>query len=324
MDNCYNCDLFIQGLVIFFQVIAIRNIILNNNLSIMGYYTWIDSMFYATFLFNYFIYILMVVISPIGGLLCNPLTDLEMIKKIQNILEDNWFDPSIIKQKLIQSVSDNETRRDSIEYNETRRDSIEYYKDKDEFTRAITKEDTLTNKNISMRDISGKINFKTNGCNAINLELKIIIMIDKETEKDLKKCKYQFLQEFGNKNEYFETSVFHQYLKCRESRKKYLIKVNGGKCGCIFNIFVYLVISILGYAFIIKLIVRLCISSKQKIIIKKIISSKFDVNSPEVERTFGYDQLSPKFFINNEINDNFWNKLTPTDNSFDKKENLLA
>ena len=74
----------------------------------------------------------------------------------------------------------------------------------------------------------------------------------------------------------------------------YLVKINGGNCGCILNFYFYLVLTIFGFAFILKLLIWLYLNDKQSITIKKIISSKFDVNDPEIERTFGYDQLTPQ------------------------------
>jgi len=305
--------LFNYSLHIFLVALYIRNLVVYRNLCITGHYKWYDAILICVFIMNYCIYFILNMVSYTCQLITNQITDLEMIKKIQNIIEDNSFGPSIISYECSHIVG-----ADQKLNNKGNR-----YVDKDEFVREISKADTLTYNYKSMRDISGKINFNTTGYKIISLNLSIQVLMDQNTLNDYNKTKDTFLNGLKDKDEYFETNFINHYLDGRPLYSNYLVKVNGGKCGCILNFYLYLILTIFGFAFIFKLIIWLCLNDKQRITIKKIISSKFDVNDPEIERTFGYDQLTPKFYINNIIIDNYLNELTPSDYNFDKKENLL-
>ena len=153
--------LFNYSLHIFLVALYIRNLVVYRNLFITGLYKWYDAILIVVFIMNYCLYFMLNLISYTCELITNQITDLEMIKKIQNIIEDNSFGPSKISYEFSHIISSKEERKKNGKY----------YVDKDEFTREITQADTLTYNYKSMRDISGKINFNTTGYKIISLKL---------------------------------------------------------------------------------------------------------------------------------------------------------
>ena len=90
----------------------------------------------------------------------------------------------------------------------------------------------------------------------------------------------------------FSSRLIHNYTRRRPS-DTFIIKVNGGKCEFFFNKYLYGIIVFLGFAEIIKIIIRSFTNKNQIIHIRNIISSKYDVNDPFVSRNYGYDRLTP-------------------------------
>ena len=147
--------------------------------------------------------------------------------------------------------------------------------------------------------------------------------MDMETKEDFDNNTEGFLIDFKNSDELFKSEIKHNYKDNRIS-DKYLVKVNGGKCGCIFNKYLYWTFIFLGFAEIIKAIVRCYLNKEiQRINIEKIISSKYDYNDPDEIQKHGYDKLIPILYVNDKVFENNSNvdlKILTYD---EKNENLL-
>ena len=236
---------------------------------------------------NYIIYFFLNVFIPLSIIIGNQLTDSEIINKIQNIINDNTFNDSTVQYECYHDLKVDEKRNENYKYIKLKNS-----------TRVITKSGTMNYSFKSMRDISGKLYLNTQGYPNMRVDININIVMDKETKEDFDDNKEGFLIDFKNSDERFKSEIKHNYKNNRKS-DKYLVKVNGGKCTCIFNDFLYWTFIFLGFAEIIKAIVRCHLNKEiQRINIEKIISSKYDYNDPDEAQKHGYDKLIPILYVN--------------------------
>ena len=153
----------------------------------------------------------------------------------------------------------------------------------------------------SMRDISGNIYLKTLGYTNMKVYLNISVEMDEETKKDFEDVKKRFFGDYKNTDECYNEKIKHNFRLNRLS-DDYIVKVNGGKCAFFYNKIFFWIISILGFAEILKIIINYIINRGiQTINIKKKISSKYDLNDPNVIQMFGYDRSSTNLYLNHSL-----------------------
>ena len=248
---------------------------------------------FMTGLINYIFYLLLnFIVYDIKDILGKKISINELINKIKELNNDNTFSFSTIEYECFHYLKSNEQRNKNTRY-------IEDYKG----IKAITKSDSLSYDYKSMTDTSENIHINTLGYSIITIYLNVIVEMDEETKKDFEETKEGFIIDCKNVDELFESKIKHNYLKNNYSAEFFVIS-NNLICSYIFSPLFYKLVTILGFAEIMKCIINKYISNIQYISIKKIISSKYNLNNPNISQQFGYDKLSPKIYINNEPYEN--------------------
>ena len=303
----------LQITVWIFEALLILNTVWYGDFNFFVYSKLINNIILAYAFMNYAMYLMIcVVLYFYMNRIKNQLTDSEIIEKIQNQINDNSFTDSRIQYECYHILKKEEKRNENYKYIES----------EDSPTKVITKSDSINYSFKSMRDISGNIYLKTLGYTNMKVDINIIVEMDEETKKDFEDVKKRFFADYKNNDEYFNKIIKHNYELKRVS-DDYIVKVNGGKCAFFYNKIFFCIISILGFAEILKIILN-CIINRgtQTINIKKIISSKYDVNDPNVIQMFGYDRLSTNFYLN----DNLYNnnqEIKGNDELLERNEKLL-
>ena len=300
----------------FFDFLLFSNIVMYGRLVLFEYSIFINFIvgFYA--FCNYVMYLCFnVFVSFFTMRIINQKTDSEIINKIQNQINDNSFIDSTIEYECYHFLKKGEKRNENYKYR----------KYKDSPTKVITKSGSLNYSFKSMRDISGNIYLKTLGYTNMKVDINISVEMDEETKKDFEDVKEGFFADCKNSDEFFEPKIKHNF-KLNRLSKNYLVKVDGGKGSFIYNKYLFGIISFLGFAEIIKLIIKCLINvGTQKINIKKIISSKHDLNDPNVIQMFGYDRLSTNFYVDDNLygNNNYYQEIRGNDELLTINETLL-
>ena len=273
-------------------------------------------MFGFIYFIIYFCYLLFNSSSSISLLLRNQITDSEIINTIQNILNDNTFNDSIITYECFHYLKLSEKVNKNYKITGERNAP----------KRVITKTGSMNYSYKSMRDISGKINLKTLGYSNMRVYISINVEMDEETKIDFEEITEGFLADYKYCDQRFNSIINHNYEKNRAS-KQYIVKVNGGKCTFIYNKYIYWIIIILGHGEIIKFLIRNFLNKGiQMINIKKIISSKNDLRETKEIQKHGYDKLIPVLCVNDKIyenNNNIGLEIINSDEKLDINENLL-
>ena len=282
----------LQITVWIFEALLILNTVWYGDFNFFVYSKLINNIIFAYAVMNYAMYLLLnVFVYLILNKIENQLTDLELIKKIQNQINDNSFIDSKIEYECYHILKKGEKANENYKYIE----------DENSPTKVITKSDSINYSFKSMRDISGNIHLKTLGYTNMKVYLNISVKMDEETQKDFEDVKKRFFADYQNNDEHFNKIIKHNY-ELNRSSDDYLVKVNGGKCAFIYNKIFFWTISILGFAEILKIILNCIINSgTQTINIIKIISSKYDLNDPNVIQMFGYDRSSTNFYLNDNL-----------------------
>lgn len=282
-----------QILVWIFDTLFIIFIITVSNSYFEPSYIEFTGVFFMIALMNYIIYILLnYVFYDEKDILNKKISLNEFINKIKELNNENTFSSSTIKYECFHYLKSNEQRNKNIKYIEDSKG-----------IKAITKSDSLSYDYKSMIDISKNIYINTLDYSIIKIDLNVEVEMDEETKKDFEETKESFVIDCKNVDELFKSEINHNYLKKNYSDEFFVIS-NNLKCSCIFSYGFYKLSVFLGFAQIMKCIINKYISSIQYIHIKKIISSKYDLNDPNIRQQFGYDKLSPKIYINNEPYEN--------------------
>ena len=305
--ECLICGFISQLVVWLFDSLIISNIYFSGRICIIDFSTIGNSYLFFIAFCNYIFYLCINLIGfPLIYGIYNQLKHTDLIDKIQELINDNKFESSTIKYECYHTLQKNEAKYPHYRYIEIG----------DKPTKVITKSDIYEYNFLSMRDISGNIYFNTNRYSSnMRVKIQVSVEMDDETKKDFEDVKERFLSEYKTLDKNFSSRVIHNYTRRRPS-DTFIIKVNGGKCECLFNKYLYGIMVFLGFAEIIKIIIR-CFTNKNQIIhIRKIISSKYDVNDPFVSRNYGYDRLTPNLYVNDNLYENYSNKdhgMTPCD-----------
>ena len=299
-----------------FDALIILNFIMYGHLSMFEYSTILNIFIFLYAIFNYICYLCINVVVSFCYLgINNQKTDSEIIDKIKNQINDNSYTDSIIEYECYHFLKKGEERKENYIYKE--------YKDSP--TKVITKSGSMNYSFKSMRDISGNIYLKTLGYANMKVVININVEMDEETKKDFEEVKEGFFVDCKNSDEFFKTNIKHNFNNNRYS-KNYLVKVNGGKASFIYNKYLFVIISFLGFTEVIKAIIK-CVFNRriQTINIKKIISSKYDLNDPYVIQMFGYDRLSTNFYLNDNLcsNNNYYKSIKDKDEGLTINETLL-